>query len=430
MQQFPVSRRLILILLAVALVGAAAAYGWRHRGPLVPAFTMQAAPLVRTLQFSGRVATASRVDVGATVTGRVLKVAVVEGASVKAGEPLLTLESDELQAALAQAVASERQASARLAGLRSSGRSGAQAGVAQAESVLAAARADLQRTRELLAQGFVSPARLDEAVRAEAVARAQLDAAQAQRLANAEPGTDIAQAEAQVALAAAATGAARARLAQASISAPAEARVLTRAVEPGQIVQPGRMLLQLALAGPRQLVAAVDERYLQQLQVGQLAGVRADAFPDQRFTARVLSIGPLVDAQRGAIEVKFALPEVPAFLREDMTLSIEVETGRRDKALVLPLSALRGEQPAGAATVWLDRDGQVEARSVRLGLRTVDAVEVVQGLAAGDTVLLGAPPAPGGRVRSDTSAGLAALGGSSGGASGSAAAALTSAMGR
>ena len=56
-----------------------------------------------------------------------------------------------MQAALAQAIASERQAGARLAGLRSSGRSGAQAGVAQAESVLAAARADLQRTRELLA---------------------------------------------------------------------------------------------------------------------------------------------------------------------------------------------------------------------------------------------------------------------------------------
>lgn len=422
---------MILSLLALALLGLAAFFGWRLRAPPVPAVTVQAAPLVRTLQFSGRVATASRVDVGSTITGRVRAVMVAEGAVVKAGEPLLQLEDDELKAALAQALAGEQQAGARLAGLRGSGRSGVQAGVAQAESVLAAARADLVRTQALLAQGFVSPARLDEARRAEAVARAQLDAALAQRAANADPGTDIAQAQAQQALAVAATAAARARLAQATLAAPADARVLSRQVEPGQIVQPGRALLQLALAGPLQLVAPVDERYLQQLQVGQGAGVRADAYPEQRFSARVLSIGPLVDAQRGAVEVKFALPEAaPAFLREDMTLSIEVETGRRDRALVLPLAALRGDDASGAATVWLDVDGRVQARSVRLGLRTLDAAEVLQGLSPGDTVLLGAAPAPGERVRAAPSAAPASASGAKGATGGAAGAALSNAMGR
>lgn len=428
------SRRVTLSLAALALLGLAAFFGWRLRAPLVPAVTVQAAPLVRTLQFSGRVATASRVDVGSTITGRVRSVSVAEGAVVKAGEPLLQLEDDELKAALAQALAGEQQAVARLAGLRGSGRSGVQAGVAQAESVLAAARADLGRTQELLAQGFVSPARLDEARRAEAVARAQLDAALAQRAANADPGTDIAQAQAQQALAVAATAAARARLAQATLSAPADARVLSRLVEPGQIVQPGRALLQLALAGPLQLVAPVDERYLQQLQVGQSAGVRADAFPDQRFTARVLSIGALVDAQRGAVEVKFSLPAgtgpaaAPAFLREDMTLSIEVETARRERALVLPLAGLRSETPDGAV-VWLDVDGHVVARTLRLGLRTVDAAEVLQGLAAGDTVLLGPSPGPGQRVRSDPSA-APPLAGNGRPAGEGAASALSNAMGR
>jgi HlyD family secretion protein len=64
------------------------------------------------------------------------------------------LETDELRAALAQAQASERQAAARLAGLRSTGRRAAQAAVAQADSVLAAAQADLQRTQALVSQGF------------------------------------------------------------------------------------------------------------------------------------------------------------------------------------------------------------------------------------------------------------------------------------
>jgi HlyD family secretion protein len=385
---------------------------------------------VRSLQFSARVATLSRVDVGSTLTGRVLQVAVAAGTMVKSGDVLARLESDELRATLAQARAGETQAAARLAGLRSTGRSTAQAGVAQAASVLVAAQADLQRTQELIAQGFISQARLDEARRALAVAQAQLDGAAAQRAAVAEPGADVAQAQAQLALATSARAAAAARLDQAVLRAPADARVLARAVEPGQIVQPGRALFTLALAGPLQLVAQVDERYLEQLQAGQVASVLADAYPTQRFTARVLSIAPLVDAQRGAIEVRFSVAQPPAFLREDMTLSVEVETARREQALVVPADALRGETSSGQS-VWLVRDGRVQARAVRLGLRTLAAAEIVEGLSAGDVVLLGPAPQPGKRVRPDTAAALAAsTGKGSKGSKEDAGAAMSNAMGR
>lgn len=422
------SRKFVFLAALCAVAAAALATWWLLRAPRVPAVSAVMAPLVRTLQFSARVATASRVDLGSTLTGRVLQVRVAEGAQVKAGDVLVQLESTELRAALAQAQANERQAAARLAGLRSTGRSAAQAGVAQAESVRDAAQADLQRTQDLVAQGFLSPARGDEAQRALAVAQAQLASARAQSAANAEPGTDIAQAQAQLALASAAAQATQARLDETVLRAPADARVLARSVEPGQIVQPGRALLSLALAGPLQLVAQVDERYLEQLQPGQVAAVLADAYPQQRFTARVLSIAPLVDAQRGAVEVKFTLPQAPpAFLREDMTLSVEVETARRALALVLPLQALRGED-AGAATVWLARDGRVEPRPLRLGLRTLEAVEVLDGLATGDTVLVGPAPAPGRRVQADVQA--AATLRAAKGTKEDAGAALTNAMGR
>jgi HlyD family secretion protein len=399
------SRRSIFWLAALAVLALGGLAFWVLRAPTVPALQSEYAPLVRTLQFSARAATFSRVDVGSTVTGRVAQVAVKEGAMVRQGDVLVQLERDELQAALQQAQASERQAAARLAGLRSTGRSAAQAGVAQADSVLLAARADLKRTQDLVAQGFLSAARLDESQRAVAVAQAQLDSARASNAANAEQGTEVAQAQAQLALAAAAVTAAQARLAQTVITAPADAKVLTRGVEPGQIVQPGRALLSLALAGPLQLVAQVDERFLEQLQIGQTASVLADAFPTQRFTARVQSIAPVVDAQRGAIELKFALPQPPpAFLREDMTLSVEVETARRERALVLPLAALRGDVSAATAEVRVEREGRVEARRVRLGLRTLDAAEVLEGLAEGERVLLGDTPAAGRRVRADLAA--------------------------
>ncbi|MDP1742163.1 efflux RND transporter periplasmic adaptor subunit [Polaromonas sp.] len=384
---------------AVLLVAAGTAW-WMQRSPRVDVLELRYAPLLRTLQFSARVATLSRVDIGSTVTGRVAQVRVTEGAQVRQGDVLIQLETDELRAAVTQAVASERQAQARLAGLRSTGRTSAQSALTQADSTLKAAEAELARTEQLVAQGFISAARLDEVRRAVEVARAQQTGARAQTQANAEAGTDVAQAQAQLALASAATAAARARLAQAAVLAPTDARVLTRDVEPGQIVQPGKALMSLALAGPTQLSAQVDERFLDQLQAGQKAAVVADAFADQRFAARVLSIAPAVDAQRGAIEVRFALEQqAPAFLREDMTLSVEVETGRRERALVLPLSALHSQVSPTAATVLLAVEGHAQERQVRLGLRTLDAAEVLEGLAEGDAVLLGGSVRAGARVR-------------------------------
>ncbi len=337
------------VLLALALAGLAA---FALRAPRADALVMQPGPLVRTLQFSARVATLSRVDVGSTLTGRVAQVLVREGAQVRAGEVLIRLETDELNAALAQAVAAERQA----------------------DATLQAAQATLQRGRQLVAQGFYSAAQLDEAQRAVDVAVAQRGSARA------------------------AVAASRARLTQAVLVAPADARVLSRQVEPGQIVQPGKALLSLALTGPTQLVAQVDERFLDQLQTGQQAAVVADAFAGQRFAAKILSIAPVVDAQRGAIEVKFTLlQEPPAFLREDMTLSVEVETGRREQALALPLAALRQAQ-GDTASVLVAVDGVAQERKLRLGLRTLAAVEVLDGLRAGDAVLTGSALKAGQRV--------------------------------
>lgn len=425
-------RRWALALGAAALVVAAAVGAMALRGPQVDALLVQSAPLVRTLQFSARVATLSRVEVGSTITGRVAQVRVAEGAQVRQGDVLVQLEPDELRAALAQAQASERQAQARLAGLRSSGRSAAQAARAQADATLQAASANLARVRQLVAQGFYSAAQLDEAQRAVDVARAQQVSAQAQVQANADAGTDVVQAQAQLALAQAAIVAAQARLAQTTLLAPADARVLVRDVEPGQIVQPGKALLSLALAGPTQLVAQVDERFLDQLLPGQKALVVADAFAGQRFAARVLTIAPAVDAQRGAIEVKFALEQqAPAFLREDMTLSVEVETARRERALVLPQAALRGAVVGDQATVLVLQEGRAQARPVRLGLRTLDAVEVLDGVAEGDTVLRGGAVQAGDRVRARTvvwtAGSAAAVSNAPGGDAGSA---LTNAMGR
>jgi HlyD family secretion protein len=92
-----------------------------------------------------------------------------------------------------------------------------------------------------------------------------------------------------------------------------------------------------------------------------------------------------------------------------MTLSVEVETARSGRTLVLPLEALRSDDGAGGATAWVDDGGRVALRTLRLGVRTLDAVEVLDGVGAGDKVLLGEAPEPGGRVRADVGPGVGSL---------------------
>lgn len=417
--------------IALVLVLAVAAVGWWIQRP-AQAEVMQVRPgtLIQTLQFSARVAALSRVDLGSTLTARVAQVLVQEGEQVRKGQELVRLESAELLAAVAQAQAAQQQAVARLAGLRSTGRAGIGAAQVQAQAAVDAAANEYRRSEQLVAQGFLSAARLDEVRRARDVAMAQLAAAVSSSQAVAETGSELAQAQAQLKAGAAASEAARARLAQTVMVAPADGQVLLRQVEPGQIVQPGRVLLAMAMAGPTQIVAQADERFLRQLAVGQKATAVPDAFAGQRVALRLLSIAPLVDAQRGAVEVKFALEQAPpAFLRQDMSLSLEVETARRERAVAVPVALMDGSAEGSSATLRVVQDGRVAARTVRLGLRTLDAVEVVEGLADGDLVLLDKAQPIGRRVR--VTLVVAPLTGARAAGSGeSGAAALTNAMGR
>lgn len=420
-----------LLLVTGVVLAALAVVWWTYRPMRVDAIPVQFAPMVQTLQFSARVAALSRVDIGSTVTARVTQVLVQEGSVVRKDQELVRLESAELLAALAQAQAVQQQAAARLVGLRSTGRAGVGALQTQAQAAVDAASAEYVRTEQLVAQGFLSPARLDEARRVRDSALAQLAAARASSQAVADNGTEMQQAQAQLRSATATSEAARARLAQTSLLAPAPGKVLVRQVESGQIVQPGRFLLALALDGPTQIVAQVDERFLRQLAVGQQATAVADAFAGQRFGLRLLSIAPLVDAQRGAVEVKFALEQAaPAFLRQDMSLSLEVETARRERALAVPVAALASGVDSPGASLRVVHEGRVVERAVRLGLRTLDAVEVVEGLAEGDLLVVDKTVPVGRRVRVTLVPAALGIGARPAGSGESGAAALTNAMGR
>jgi HlyD family secretion protein len=89
-------------------------------------------------------------------------------------------------------------------------------------------------------------------------------------------------------------------LAQTQLRASAASTVLTRQVEPGEIVQPGKKLLMLATAGEARITAQIDEKNLPYLKVGETALASADAFPETKFSAEPYYLAPSVDASADA----------------------------------------------------------------------------------------------------------------------------------
>jgi HlyD family secretion protein len=176
--------------------------------------------------------------------------------------------------------------------------------------------------------------------------------------------------------------------------------LIARNVEPGDVVQPGRELMVLAPAGETQAVVQIDEKNLAQLALGQSALGSADAYPRERFSARLVYINPGVDPLRGAVEVKLAIPDPPAYLRQDMTVSIDIEVARRSGVVTVPAEAVHD---ASGAAPWVlaIENGHAVRRPVKLGLKGEGRVEVAAGLAPGERIAAGANglTKPGDRVR-------------------------------
>lgn len=360
-------------LLLLALGAAALRYG---QGPRLAAYRVESRPLVQTVVATGRVASVSRAQVGSEITGVLLERRVQEGDHVQAGDILAVLRADDLTAAV-------REAEAALAQLHESVRPQALAAVRQAEAQLDQASREAQRRRQLFQRQLIARETLEQAEQAETVARTAAERARltAQSLAAGNPDEMLVLER---------LAAARAALAKTFIRAQVAGTVLTRNAEPGDLIQPGRVLFEIARQGDTELRVPLDEKNLAVLALGQPAQCVADAYPTRVFPARVSFIAPSVDPQRGSVEIRLKVNPVPEFLKQDMTVSVNVETGRRAQALVVPNDALEPID-GHAATVWRVRDGKARRARVQLGLRGLAVTEITDGLQAGDWVLAGAP---------------------------------------
>lgn len=383
MRSIPYKTVAVLLLLLAGL-----AYGLLRwwQGPQVQGYELDLMPLLQTVVAAGRIVTESRTQVGSEITGVVLERRVQEGDSVQPGDTLLVLRADDI-------VAQVRQAEAALAQLLTTTRPQADLALERAQSQLAQATREAERRRSLTERSLLSVEALEQAEQEARLARTAVETAQL-TVAALAPG------QAEEVLLRERLAALQAQLAKTIVSAQEAGIILTRNVEPGDLVLPGRVLFTIALAGHTEIRVPLDERNLSLLSLQQEAVVIADAYPEHPFPARIVFIAPGIDPQRGTVEVRLAVDPVPDFLRQDMTVSVNIETGRRERALVVPNDALDQVQ-GNQAQVMVLRDGKVYQQPVTLGLRGLVMTEVIAGLNAGDRVLADATTSinEGARVR-------------------------------
>lgn len=342
--------------------------------------------IVQTVVASGRAETPQGVDVASQIIGTVSRVFVDEGDRVKAGDPLIALDDRQARAGTEQASAALEQAKVKLTQLSALTYPVAQQNLAQAVATRLDAKAQLDRAL-LLADRFVATgASVDTLKRAFDVADAQVRAAELAVRSASPDGLERQLAAASLSEAGAKLRVAEAQLRLTAISAPIDGLVTMRDVEEGIVAQAGKTLLHIAPNLPKQLVVQIDERNLGLVRLGQTALASADANPGVTFAATVSYINTTIDADRGSVEVKFALPDVPVFLKENMTVSVDIEVARRKGTLILPLEAVRAAASAKPTVMVIDKGRAVE-QPVRLGARDTTVVEILDGVAEGDQIV-------------------------------------------
>lgn len=282
-----------------------------------------------TLTFNGNVDIRS-VDLGFRVPGRIAAMPVDEGAKVAAGAKLAQLDTRPLTDAVAVAEADIAAADAELArrvnGNRPQDIAQAGATVAERQAALAKAREDYERRQALVKTGAISQALFDATRAQYLAAQAQLRAAE-QALSLQKAGArieDVDAARAQRAAAVARRDKARTDLADATIAAPAAGTILTRAREPGAIIQPGEAVFTLTIDRPMRVRAYVAEPDLGRISPGMKVIVTADGNP-RTYHGTIGFISPVAEFTPKTVET--------SDLRSDLVYRIRVIVADPDDAL-------------------------------------------------------------------------------------------------
>jgi membrane fusion protein (multidrug efflux system) len=266
------------------------------------------------------------VTITARQTGTVVGLSFEEGERVRAGAALVELEGRERRADIDTARATREEI-----------------------------RQQLERARSLRNTGNVPQARVDQLEQ-------QMQAAEARLRAMAARYDDV------------------------RITAPFDGRVGMRQVSVGALLQPGAPVTTLDDISRIRLDFAIPEIHLGRLRAGLNVTARSTAFPDRSFTGQVSVIDTRVDPATRSVRVSAIFPNGDETLRPGMFLNVELGVVERPNAVVVPEEAIVAE--ATRHFVLVVKDGRIDRRAVRMGVRQPGFVEIVEGLQPGEPVVV------------------------------------------
>ena len=232
--------------------------------------------------------------------------------------------------------------------------------VQQAQAELNIALANNKRNEDLVSQNFISRRTLDESAAAQQVAEAKLALA-------------------------------RATAARLKIIAPFDGLAGIRAVNVGDYLKDGADIVNIEDIDAIFVDYRLPERFQTKIRRGQSSVIELDALPGRKFTATVLAIDPLIDANGRSVGVRACIDNRRLQLRPGMFARVNAVFGQRDNALVIPEEAI---VPQGGKQFVIKLVDGTEPKSritqrveVKVGLRSPGKVEVLEGLGTGDTVV-------------------------------------------
>lgn len=405
-------KRLLLVLSILVVVVAVGVLFVSSRARTVQvadvvADTTGSGPGQTVLTVSGYVVAAHKIAVGAKVLGRVQWIGVEKGDHVERGQVLVRLEDQEYRAQVDQARANLAAAEARLAQLRAGSRPQeklqGKAAVLQAEANLRNAELEYGRLEGLYRSGVAAKADFDRATTQRDVARAQLETArQASEIVDVGPRTEeIHAAEATVEQMRAALDYAMTQLESTRIAAPVSGTILERIVEQGEIVTPSAFgesgartsVVSLADLDDLQIELDISQTDFARLKMGQRAEIVPEAYPDLRYTGYMQEIAPEANRAKATVQVKVKVENPNEQLRPEMNARVNflAEGGPERPAaatgrVLVPQSSIvrKGENDF----VFVVKGDRVEQRTVRRGDDSGDSCYVIDGLSAGERVVV------------------------------------------
>jgi RND family efflux transporter MFP subunit len=307
-----------------------------------------------TVVLTGHIQADDEAALAFRIGGRMIKRPVMVGDRVEAGQVLAELDPENEVNALRSA----------------------ESALAAARAQLTYARSAFERQRQLLANGHTPRAQYD---------RAQKD------LQNAESQVDDAEAQVKVATD---------RVSYTVLKADAPGTVTARGAEPGEVVQAGQMIVQLARQGGRDAVFDVPGQLLRAAPSDPEITVTLTDDPAVKAIGRVRTVAPQADPVTRTFEVKVGLSDPPAAMRLGSTVNGSVKLAS-EPVIAIPASALTesNRQPA----VWIvdPKHSTVSLRNVELLRHDPGTVVIAQGLDTGDIVVTAGIQAlhPGQKVR-------------------------------